>query len=142
MKMVSIRDVREEDKAFWMSIDRHVSEEGFCRKVRDHSGYLLLEDEKPVGLMHYSLLWDCMPFLNFIFLLDPYRGKGYGTKLLCHWEAEMKKAGFSMALISTQADEEAQHFYRRLGYKDCGCLVLNDCPMEQAMELFFCKTLG
>lgn len=139
--MVSIRYVNNDDKQFWMAVDRHVSDEGFDRKVRDRSGYVLFDDGIPAGVMHYSLLWDRMPFLNFIFLLKPYRKKGYGRKLLCHWESEMKRAGFSMVLLSTQVDEEAQHFYRKMGYKDCGCLVLNDCPMEQAMEMFFVKSL-
>jgi hypothetical protein len=36
----------------------------------------------------------------------------------------MKQMGFKMTMTSTQADEGAQHFYRKLGYKDAGCLLL------------------
>ena len=38
----------------------------------------------------------------------------------------MSRAGHGMVLVSTQSDEPAQHFYRKLGYRDCGCLPL-DC---------------
>ena len=53
----------------------------------------------------------------------------------------MKTLGYTMTLTSTQADEDAQFFYRRLQYQDCGILVLNDCPLSQPAELFLCKTL-
>ena len=53
----------------------------------------------------------------------------------------MKQQGYKMTLISTQADEEAQHLYRKLGYIDCGGLVFNHTPFDQPMELFFRKVL-
>ena len=45
-----------------------------------------------------------------------YHGKGYGKKLMEHWENDMKSQGYGMLLTSTQVDEEAQHFYRKLEY--------------------------
>ena len=52
------------------------------------------------------------------------------------WEGEMRAQGFNMVLLSTQVDEKAQFFYRKLGYQDCGCLVLHHCPMAQPLEMF------
>ena len=52
------------------------------------------------------------------------------------WEEKMKKKGYEEVLLSTQVDELAQHFYRKLGYRDCGCLNLED----QAMEIVIIKT--
>ena len=46
-----------------------------------------------------------------------------------------------MLLTSAQADEEAQCFYRKLGYKDCGGLVMDIPGYEQPMELFFIKAI-
>ena len=37
------------------------------------------------------------------------------------------------------AYEEAQHFYRKLGYKDCGGFVIDIPGYEQPMELFLIK---
>ena len=54
---------------------------------------------------------------------------------------EMKEKGYGMLLTSTQADEEAQHFYRKLGYKDCGGFVPTVPGYEQPMELFLEKAL-
>ena len=81
------------------------------------------------------------PFLNLLFILPAYRGKGYGTGAMAQWEQEMKKRGFKTLLISTQVDESAQFFYRKLGYVDCGGLVFQGTPFSQPMEMFMRKVL-
>ncbi len=42
----------------------------------------------------------------------------------------MIKKGFKICMTSTQANESAQNFYRKLGYKDAGCLLLEKEPLE------------
>ena len=59
--------------------------------------------------------------------------------LMEHWEQEMKSIGYGMVLTSTRVDEKAQHFYRKLGYRDCGGLLLDVPGYEQPMELFMVK---
>ena len=59
--MIEIRYVREEDKAFWYQLDRHLPEGEFLRKVRDRQGYVLLVDGIPAGLLRYNLFWDNTP---------------------------------------------------------------------------------
>lgn len=139
--MLTIRPVTQADRGFWMSIDTHVTAKGLDTKIFGELGYVIFLDQEPVGLFHFSLLWDNMPFLNFIFIKKELCRAGLGKQAMEYWEAEMKRRGFSMTLVSTQADESAQFFYRALGYQDCGCLVLNNCPMAQPAELFLCKTL-
>ena len=56
-----------------------------------------------------------------------------------HWEKDMKLLGDGLHLTSTQVDEEAQHFYRKLGYKDCGGFVIDVLGYEQPMEMFLIK---
>ena len=53
------------------------------------------------------------------------------------WESEMRSLGFCSMMTSTRADENAQFFYRKLGYKDAGCLFLDSQPTE----IFFIKNL-
>lgn len=48
--MAEIRYVQLEDKVFWYSLDKHLPEREFEKKVRDKQGYVLLEDGKPIGL--------------------------------------------------------------------------------------------
>ncbi|MCS4464928.1 hypothetical protein JTT01_16190 [Clostridium botulinum] len=42
----------------------------------------------------------------------------------------MKSKGYELVMTSTLSNEQAQHFYRKLGYKDVGSLLLDDEPLE------------
>ena len=137
--MIEIRYVQSDDKDFWYSLDRHLPEREFDNKVRDKRGYILLENNKPIGLLRYNLFWDNTPFCTMLFVDWNYHGNGYGKKLMEYWEADMKSHGYGMLLTSTQVDEDAQHFYRKLGYKDCGGFVIDVPGYEQPMEMFMIK---
>lgn len=50
-------------------------------------------------------------------------------------EEDMKKQGYEMIMASTQVDEEAQLFYRKPGYKDCGGLTVDISGFVQPMEM-------
>ena len=67
-------------------------------------------------------------------ILKPECGKGYGSRAVRAWEQEMTERGFDVALTSIRADERAQYFWRKLGYKDCGMLLLRDKPAELFLE--------
>ena len=108
-----VKFMEKQDKDFVMSIDKHVNDIGYCHRVFTKTGYVMWENDVPIGMLHYSILWD----------------------------NHMRKQGYKMVLISTQADEKAQHLYRKLGYIDCGGLVFHHTPFDQPMELFFRKVL-
>jgi len=137
--MTVIRYVQTEDKDFWYTLDRHLPEEEFAGKVRDKRGYVLLEDGRPVGILRYNLFWDNIPFCTLLFVDWKFQKKGYGRMLMEHWEKDMKAQGYGMLMTSTQVDEQAQHFYRKAGYKDCGGFVVDIPGYEQPMELFLVK---
>lgn len=139
--MMEIRYAREEDRDFWFRLDRHLSPAGFVAKVRDRQAYLLLIAGEPAGLMRYGLFWDTIPFCNLLYIRSEHRRRGGGKLLMSHWEQEMKRLGFPLVLTSTQADEDAQHFYRKLGYRDCGGLVLPAGGQTPPLELILCKNL-
>lgn len=139
--MIQIRNVQMGDKDFWFSLDRHLPEAEFEKKVRDGRGYVLLKDDKPLGLLRYHLFWDNTPFCSMLYVRSDFQRQGYGKMLMAHWERDMKEQGYGMVLTSTQVDEQAQHFYRKLGYKDCGGFVVDIKEWEQPMELFLIKAL-
>lgn len=138
---MQIKYVKLEDKDFVMSIDKHVNESLYNNRVYTKSGYVLWEKEEPVGVMSYCVLWDNLPFLNLIYLKEPYRNRGFGAQAMMFWEDDMRGQGYKMVLISTQVDESAQNFYRKLGYIDCGALLFTNTPIDQPMELFLRKVL-
>ncbi|MBQ4266451.1 MAG: GNAT family N-acetyltransferase [Clostridia bacterium] len=135
---MEIRHVTPADKAIWMQINPHAKEAAFDVHVRERTGYVLWECEIPIGVMHHCMIWDSLPFLNLLYIREKYRMQGFGHQAMTHWEAHMKAQGCDLVLISTQANEDAQHFYRKIGYGDCGGFVLN--PREP-MELIMRKAL-
>ena len=138
---MKIRYVSENDKPYWFALDKHLSEKEFELKVRDKRGYVISGNGKPIGVMRYNLFWDVMPFLTLVYLEEQYRRKGFGKQAMLYWENEMRDLGFKMVMTSTQVDEEAQRFYRKLGYMDRGGLFLDSTPYEQPQELFMLKVL-
>lgn len=139
--MFEIRYVAKEDKIFWYTLDKHLSESEFELKIRDKRGYVICDNDKPIGLMRYNLFWDIVPFLNLIELEDSYQGKGYGKLAMLYWENEMQNQGHKQVMTSTQSDEQAQLFYRKIGYKDFGCLLLENEPLEILLIKYFIKTV-
>ena len=139
--MFSMRYVTPSDRAFWFSLDAHLPQAGFDEKVARREGYVLLSDGQPVGVMRYNLFWDSVPFLTMIYFAEDARRKGLGREAMLGWEKEMAEQGYDLLMTSTQANEEAQHFYRTLGYKDCGCLVMDMPGYEQPLEVFLAKKI-
>lgn len=139
--MIQIRYVEMTDQSFWCQLDSHISKTEFENKVRIKRGIILFLNAKPIGLLRYNLFWDQIPFCTMLFIDKNQRGKGYGKQLLTFWEEDMKKQGYEIVLTSTQVDETAQTFYRKLGYQDCGGLIMNDSSYAQPMEIFLRKKL-
>ena len=131
--------MQAEDKEFVMGIDSHVNDRQFQHRVYTKTGYIMWNGNQRTGLMHYSVLWDHIPFLNLIYVKEAYRNHGIATEAMKQWEEDMEKQGYRMVLISTQVDEDAQHLYRKAGYTECGALLLNGTPFEQPMEMFMRK---
>lgn len=139
--MVKIRYMEGCDKEFWYKLDRHLPQEEFENKVHTKRGYILSFNDVPVGLLRYNLFWDNTPFCTMLFIEENYQKKGFGRLLLEHWEKDMHSKGYAMLLTSTQVDETAQHFYRKMGYKDCGGFVIDIPGYAQPMELFLIKEI-
>lgn len=139
--MAGIRYVQMDDKTFWYSLDNHLPESEYANKVYNKQGYILTEGNKAIGLLRYNLFWDNTPFCNLLMIEKRYRGKGYGRQMMEYWEKDMKGQGYGMILTSTQVDETAQNFYRKLGYKDCGGFVIDIPKYAQPMELLLVKAI-
>ena len=139
--MFEIRHVSKLDKQFWFTLDKHLSESEFELKIRDKRGYIISAAGKPIGIMRYNLFWDNTPFLTLIHLEEPFHRKGFGKQAMLFWENEMRSLGYKTVMTSTRVDENAQHFYRTLGYKERGAIFLDNTPMEQPQEMFMLKVL-
>ncbi|WP_407926351.1 GNAT family N-acetyltransferase [Gehongia tenuis] len=84
--------------------------------------------------LRYNLFWDHTPFMNMLYLLNEYRGKGLGQKLVSFWEAQMRSEGYPLVMTSTVSCEYAQHFYYKLGYAAVGGFTAQDGSYELILE--------
>ena len=139
--MFNISPATNEDIAIWFKYDKHISESELLIKISLKRCYILKSGEDIIGVLRYNMFWDNMPFLTMIYLEESVRCKGFGKAALTHWEVEMRSLGFPCVMTSSQADEEGQFFYRKLGYKDCGALILDITAIKQPAEVFFIKEL-
>ncbi len=130
-----------EDAALWKKFDRHLPQDAFERKVREEMAWILYIGDEPAGVLRWGMFWDTIPFLNLIFLDEKYRHMGLGRWAVCRWESRMKQQGHGLIMVSTQVDEQAQHFYRRLGYRDMGAIAMDFPGYEQPLEMFLGKVL-
>ncbi|MBD5117507.1 MAG: GNAT family N-acetyltransferase [Ruminococcaceae bacterium] len=110
--------------------DRHISKQELEASINMKRVYIAEEGDVFIGWLRYNLFWDNTPFMNMLYLLDGYRGKGNGKALVRHWENEMKALGFGTVMTSTASDEYAQHFYNRLGYAAIGGFTQEGEPYE------------
>lgn len=121
----------ELDFQFILDNDMHISQQLIKNKLKEKEIMIVRDqDNKVIGWLRYSYFWDNTPFMNMLFVNKNYRSKGIGKKLVMFWENEMKNKGYRLVMTSTLSIEQAQHFYRKLGYKDSGSLLLDNEPLE------------
>lgn len=129
MKIISTYATQKHFK--WLKKkDHHISEVTLKKKISDKEILIALSENEILGWLRFGFFWDNNPFMNMLFIEEPYRSKGIGKKLVQFWESEMKKRKFKMVMTSSQSDENAQHFYRKIGYVDSGSLTLPNEPLE------------
>ena len=139
--MFTIQHATIADIPFCLQIDQEISQSELQLKISNRRYYLLNDQNISIGVMRYNLMYDTIPFLTLIYIVDEHHRKGYGTQAMKHWENEMRFLGFQYVMTSTQSNEQGQFFYRKLGYKDCGCLLLDLPEWSQPLEIFMIKSL-
>jgi ribosomal protein S18 acetylase RimI-like enzyme len=128
----------ENDDLLWLKKhDNNISEQILRNKIKNNEIYVAKNNEKIIGWLRYNLFWDNIPFLNMIYILEDYWKMGIGKKLVKYWENEMEGNGYKNVLTSTQSNEEAQHFYRKIGYKEIGGFKYFNDPFEIIFQKIF-----
>lgn len=125
-----IRYAVEHDFEHLKRYEKHISESELKSCISQNRIIVLYEGNAFIGWLRYNFFWDNTPFMNLLFLSEQNRKKGYGTQLVTYWEQEMRKKGYKLVLTSTLSNEQAQFFYRKNGYTDCGALLLPEEPLE------------
>jgi GNAT superfamily N-acetyltransferase len=139
--MPIIRFATPADWPFWQTLDRRISRELFRRKAEAGECYIAGLSDAPVGLLRWNRFWDEVPFCTLLYIDEKSRGQGLGRALVARWEEDMRGMGHGMAMTSTQSDEDAQYFWRAVGYKDAGSFDVDVPGYAQPPELIMLKDL-
>ena len=133
-----IRYAIDNDFELLSKYDKHICETELRNCIKAKRILIMFNDDNFIGWLRFNMFWDNIPFMNMLYFLEEHRGKRYGSQLVSFWENEMLKRKYKMVLTSTQSNEQAQFFYRKMGYVDCGSLLLPDEPLE----IILLKNLG
>lgn len=134
---MNIKIATIDDLEFLLINDRHINEKELINKINLGRIYIVELENKYIGWLRWGLFWDNIPFMNMLYVFSDYQKQGIGKKLVNFWEESMKKLNYKTVMTSTLSDEEAQHFYRKLAYKDSGVLLLEG----EASEIIFIKNI-
>ena len=140
-----VLDIRLAEASDWeryACLDTHISQETFLRKVEAQECIVALTGNRVCGVLRYGMFWDEIPFIYHLYVAEDMRRKKVGSQLLCALMIHAGLRGCELIMTSTQADEEAQHFYRSFGFKDAGGFLIPIPGHEQPLELVMVKPLA
>lgn len=139
-KSVIIRLANIKDIYDILYLDKHLEYDQMTNILSQKRILVVTIENKIVGILRWNLFWDLIPFCNLLYIEESHRDLGYGALLMNKWEDMLKTKnkinGTNVYLVSTQSDERAQVFYRKLGYKDCGALKIFE---DDALEIILVK---
>ena len=85
--------------------------------LNEITGYLLYDNEKPIGSIGLKKISDESCEIVRVFVLDEYRGNGYAGMLFEKIEDLAKEQGFKKAeMIAWVSAKSALRLYEKLGY--------------------------
>lgn len=90
------------------------------------------------GILRFSWFWDYLPFINYIWVEEGFRKEHRASKMIQKLEEITEGKNYQTIMTSTQADETAQNFYRKVGFKDAGGFTMQG----QAFELIMIKYIN
>lgn len=109
---------RDEDNALVRSRLR-AHNRRYMRGFRDYSFHIREGGETVAGIVAAGT-GDTLE-VEYLFVEEPHRGRGLGSRLLAHTEALARRDGLKRVLVNTYSFQ-APGFYRQRGYKELFCI--------------------
>ena len=110
----------------------HHADKGHVRKTTTFSFLLKNQEDKVVGMVIATVLWNGME-INSLWVDESIRNQGWGEKLMNIAEEEGKNRGCTVSYTNT-FDWQAPKFYEKLGYTLYG--KLDDFPKGSSLSYY------
>lgn len=117
---INVREAEEGDFDKLSANDDHVSARVLIDQIKERHILTAYADGAFAGWLRYSIFHEDIPFMNSLHIIEEYRGMKAGTSLVNELEHTMKKRGYNNIMVSAVKNSDAQHFFRKLGYKELG----------------------
>lgn len=80
--MTEIKYATMDDYGLLISRDTHVRKGEWKKLIEKNQALIFKVDNHFAGWLRYNLFWNEIPFMNMLYFLEEYRGKGYGTQMV------------------------------------------------------------
>ncbi len=111
------------------------------KKINLKEILIMTDKEEYIWYLKFSYFWDKIPFMDLVVIEENHRSKWYWSQMIGYREDRMQKEWYKYVMTSTEAWRTAQHFYRKLWYKDIWSLLFSRFVAgEPDQELFLMKT--
>lgn len=80
--MTEIRYAVMHDYDLLVSKDSHIRKEEWKRLILSNQVLIFCVNGNFAGWLRYNLFWDEIPFMNMLYFLEEYQGRGYGRQLV------------------------------------------------------------
>ncbi|MEZ5277401.1 MAG: GNAT family N-acetyltransferase [Opitutaceae bacterium] len=94
--------------------------------VCDESGHI-------TGVLRFQWFWDYLPFINYIWVEEGFRDEHRASRMIEKLEATTEGRNYKRIMASTQSNETAQNFFRKVGFQYAGGFAMSDQPFELIM---------
>ena len=88
------------------------------------------DDGQITGLLRYSWFWEIIPFIDFLWVEEGFRGERRASRMIARLEEETEGRNHWMIMTSTQSNEAGQGFFRKAGFADAGGFSMRSRPFE------------
>ncbi|MBD3408379.1 MAG: GNAT family N-acetyltransferase [Candidatus Lokiarchaeota archaeon] len=138
---ILVRYATDKDIDWCNSFDNHVSREVIENKIRLSHIIIAEKESERAGYVRLEYMYSQIPFLALIRVVEEFRRKGIGRKLLEFIEEQHVKKGHSILMSSSTINEaEPQAWHRYMGFEECGIIAgMNEGGVG---EVFFRKSLS
>ena len=117
-------------------LDKWPQPEIWQQKINNNEVFVLEFENEIIGLLHYTVIWTTVPFINLIHIKSEYQKRGYSKVFLDFVKQELKKKGYVALLSSSQTNEpEPQAWHIHMGFKSNG--IIENIDDEGIGEIVF-----
>src|SRR5262245_58720884 len=90
-----LRAAAETDFDFLRGFSNEPGDAQLRTQIRDGRLRIIEPAGVPAGFIKFYVLWETLPFMEVIILLEDRRGRGLGREAVRQWEREMAARSFT-----------------------------------------------